>query len=465
MRNIGAFNNSRRLHASLYQGTFSVVALLFAGYAGYIAASFGFGWVVGIAVPLSLIALSPFSPLFGICAFVFLSHGLPRYDAALADIQELLPIYPIAATLVLVGWVLRTKRRNQGVSWRNPVILACTALVVWLFLCFWIGYFNYHQWTVSEFSRHHPYNHLLGYAFFVIAVQQLGSKDATYALAAVFVCSLLLSAFANPDSIKLNGDLGAMTAIAFPLGVLLYRLSEHPLSKIMCIAATLGIAVILFLTNNRGGVVGMMIASLAVLVAIFPKKRFMLAGIITGFLFLSLVVVSGSLERFSVLWNPNAAHETAALDRSTVEARIRLWRCGFEIARKEPIWGVGTGNFPELIGQCDPSLRRLTAHNNFVNVVAESGYLGLGLYIMLLGWVYYEGLRVDGRTASWQIMTKRLLLASFSAYLAISFFVSRHDMVFAYLLMGWVVSLRARHSHHAPRSANFYVYDLGRPRL
>ena len=156
---------------------------------------------------------------------------------------------------------------------------------------------------------------------------------------------------------------------------------------------------------------------------------------------MSLAIPSDYIARFSVLWNPDATHATAGLDRATIEGRLTLWRCSADFVRDEPVWGVGTGNFPKVIHQCDNVLSRLPAHNNFVNVAVESGLVGLGLYIALIITIYYTGLRRRREADQWKTTARGLLVASFSAYLAVSFLVSRHDMVFAYILMGWLVAL------------------------
>ena len=429
-------------HPSALEIGFSITAFLLVAYAIQIILPFGFGWVAAICFPLAIIGLTPFVPIMGMGAFVFLSHGLPRYNAEFAQIQELMPLFPLATIAVFAGWIVRGRKGGPSLRWSNPVCVACTLFVGWLLICFWVGYFNNYQWTFSEFSRHHPFNHLSGFMFFLMAAQLLGNKDTTYFFAAIFVCSLLLGGIANPETISLNGDLGAMVPIALPLAILLFKSSARRPTQILWSATVLGLIILLLFTRNRAGLVGLGVASVLSIFVILPNKKILAAAAITAAgLLLALTMPSDYVDRFSVLWNPNATHATARLDRATIEERLTLWECSSNFVRDEPVWGVGTGNFPKVIHQCNRNLSRLVAHNNFINVAVESGLVGLGLYIALIISTYYVGLHRRREEDKWKTTARGLLVASFSAYLAVSFFVSRHDMVFAYILMGWLVAL------------------------
>lgn len=433
-------------HASAMVKVFFIAVFLLVAYAIQIILPFGIGWLAAICLPLAVIALTPIAPVAGMGAFVFLAHGLPRYDAAFAQIQELVPLYPLAAFAVFSGWIVRGRKDGPLFIWGNPGYMACTLFVGWLLICFWIGYFNNYQWTFTEFSRHHPINHLSGYAFFLMAAQLLGNKDSTYILAAIFICSLLLGALANPNAVYLNGDLGAMVPIALPVAFLLFNLGKRRPVQILWIVAILGLITLLLFTRNRAGLVGLGVATVLSIIIIVHNKMLAAFTVVAAGLLLLAAIPSDYIDRFSVLWNPNASHATASLDRANIEGRLTLWHCSADFVREEPVWGVGTGNFPKVIHQCDSSLGRLVAHNNFASIAVEAGLVGLGLYIALLIAVYYSGLRRHRIADDWITIAKGLLVASFSAYLAVSFFVSRHDMVFAYILMGWIVALDVRRS-------------------
>ena len=116
-------------------------------------------------------------------------------------------------------------------------------------------------------------------------------------------------------------------------------------------------------------------------------------------------------------------------DASTMD-RYEAWASGFEMVRSSPIWGVGAGQYAQH--------HRLTAHNTYVLVMAETGFVGLFVFAMLifvalktcwLGMNRYRG-RPEARAAEvWGVA----LLASFAAIFAGATFLS-----FAYHYILWI---------------------------
>src|SRR5206468_6526411 len=83
----------------------------------------------------------------------------------------------------------------------------------------------------------------------------------------------------------------------------------------------------------------------------------------------------------------------------------------------------------------------LVAHNNYVQVAAETGFPGLALYLALFGTALASAARVMGQSAhDWRGATAGALQVSIVAYLTAGLFISRHDMVLAYMLVGWVAA-------------------------
>ena len=81
------------------------------------------------------------------------------------------------------------------------------------------------------------------------------------------------------------------------------------------------------------------------------------------------------------------------------------------------------------------------AHNNYVQVAAETGFPGLALYLALFGTALASAARVMGQSAhDWRGATAGTLQVSIVAYLTAGLFISRHDMVLAYMLVGWVAA-------------------------
>ena len=66
---------------------------------------------------------------------------------------------------------------------------------------------------------------------------------------------------------------------------------------------------------------------------------------------------------------------------STVEARIVIWKAALATIRENPVFGVGVANLHLKLGVLADFP---TAHNTILNVAAETGVLGLLIYLWLL---------------------------------------------------------------------------------
>jgi O-antigen ligase len=85
----------------------------------------------------------------------------------------------------------------------------------------------------------------------------------------------------------------------------------------------------------------------------------------------------------------------------TIGLRYMLWQAGWRMWLDNPIAGVGIGQFPVHLAQYAPSqfpphYLGLVAHNMYIAMLAETGIIGFGLFILLL----FTALRYLLRAAS-----------------------------------------------------------------
>jgi O-antigen ligase len=154
----------------------------------------------------------------------------------------------------------------------------------------------------------------------------------------------------------------------------------------------------LFATQSRGGVLAA-VAALVAALALFPGGR---RVIVAGALVFALAGVA------YVSAEPSA-HErltTAAADRGN--GREDLWRVAGRMVADHPLAGVGLANFPvrsreyvrepgalqfvELIAE-----RPHEAHNTYLQVLAEAGLIGLGLFIAVIAAAISSAVRAARR--------------------------------------------------------------------
>ncbi|MFS8639926.1 MAG: O-antigen ligase family protein [Symbiobacteriaceae bacterium] len=133
-----------------------------------------------------------------------------------------------------------------------------------------------------------------------------------------------------------------------------------------------------FLTYTRGGWLG-----LAVVVAVFVllvDMRYLLVAAGAGAV--AVVAVPGMLERLSGL-----------LDFSTGSGafRLNLYRAALLMWSRSPWLGVGAGNYlevyPDIIRDyplLDLRFHTYSSHNAYLTVAAETGVLGLALFLVII---------------------------------------------------------------------------------
>jgi O-antigen ligase len=200
----------------------------------------------------------------------------------------------------------------------------------------------------------------------------------------------------------------------------------------------------LALTQNRAAAV----AAVAVVVGLLWQLRraglgkWLAALVVVAILGL-LTVPSSYVDRFRAVLDPAQAHPTANLDRGTANERLALWSAGWQMANDQPMVGVGPGNYPATLDIYLPGMGLMAAHSNYVQMLAEVGFVGLGLYLAFFGGalLMLDRVRRTGPN-QWQCRSAQMLQLALIAYLAGGIFNSRHDFVLAYVLAGWALALR-----------------------
>lgn len=227
----------------------------------------------------------------------------------------------------------------------------------------------------------------------------------------------------DPNEVSL-----AMTAGALSLLIAFARRKRSPVSTAACFA---GIALVLFtvlLSQSRGGLLSAMLVF-----GIYVVRRYGLWTMIPAAALALPVLVLGGRSGSSA-------------DVST-QMRYEAWATGLDLVKRNPIFGVGQGQFVDH--------HYLTAHNSFVLAMAELGLVGLFLFVAIL-YVTIKSLIVGIRDLShvpgaeaaqvWGMA----LLASFAGILfqinTLSFTYHSVLWIFLGLVGAWSGAIR----HHMP---------------
>lgn len=165
--------------------------------------------------------------------------------------------------------------------------------------------------------------------------------------------------------------------------------SRHPLHLIGAGVGYVLILAGLVVANSTGAWLGLGVATLALVVRTLWTNRRMTAILVGGsVLVVAAAIVLLNFTRLEKLWQENV--------------RPPIWKGVLTMVTKSHFTGTGLGTFtyeyakyrpPEYFAR--PQATNLTdhAHNEFLEIAAESGIAGLGVMLWLLGIVFVRGWR------------------------------------------------------------------------
>lgn len=208
-------------------------------------------------------------------------------------------------------------------------------------------------------------------------------------------------------------DLGLLFIITVPflIDMLMKRKFIIPIISLPLII------IALYHTNSRGSMLACVVAVGAYFLIRYRSKK----GLIIG---LMLIIPL-------MLFGPSRMGEISGKEESAY-GRIESWYQGYQMFKSNPLFGVGMGNYTDY--------HYLTAHNSFVLVMAELGFVGLfcftGLIYYPFEWLHSK-LFPKGAERNFEQNDLCLIssvYASFVGVLTSIFFISRSYVLIPYLL-------------------------------
>jgi|GEM_PF-1311955 len=181
-------------------------------------------------------------------------------------------------------------------------------------------------------------------------------------------------------------------------------------------------------TNSRATALGLVSIGLSLLFIVFIKFRTM-AYILCGATLISATYFSQNPPRIVNKFIGNNIHYAGKL-----KPRERIWHAAYYVWKKEPIFGIGHGNYKSInlqkmkewypdsainFSDKEQFLYFSHTHNRYINTLAEAGVVGLlGLLALLLGILYFflrqaaASLKNGDDTVIWFIGFNTLLATS-----------------------------------------------------
>ena len=179
---------------------------------------------------------------------------------------------------------------------------------------------------------------------------------------------------------------------------------------------------LVIITGSRGGIIGLICVAAFLILSDLLRIRFYQKVMILAPIAILMIVISQSsyMKRISTLGDLESDYNV-----TEEEGRLGIWKRGLRISLSNPILGVGVSCFPMAIGYNRAKEGVLpkwqSAHNSFVQVLVETGYIGFWLYITVM----IRCLRIFKRTSKNALLNEFMPdVGLLSGLLYIAFFVN-----------------------------------------
>jgi O-antigen ligase len=283
--------------------------------------------------------------------------------------------------------------------------------------------------------------YLLALAFMVASsfsgVQSVLQGGGLYGYRATTGASLIASAF-NPNRL-------AMFAILAMAGLWYLRRSPQlPGLRLFIVPTMVVLALAVFMTASRSGLLGMAVALAAILIDERANVRTIFSMLLGGLLLMVLVVQfvpQRSLDRITNL--PGTAAGEAGEGAGSLSRRDYTARLAFELFLENPFLGVGMGNWEVARFLKDPARSTAAPHSSYLLALVEGGVFCLAAFLMLL-WRTWRNLGYAERwmqTADTPLVDLLWIIKASKASLLVLIFFSLFADLWQLVILFWLVGI------------------------
>ena len=380
--------------------------------------------------------------LFLACSFVLLA----RPQDILPFLQPLRPAL-VLTFLAVASMVFGARRQELSAALSMP-----ESKRYWLFyLIMIVGVpFAYHKRVAFEGVLE---TYVVNMLFFVLLVFQITSLQRLKSLVWVIcLCTLMYSVFGllqaeyvGGGRLRLAGemfdpnDTAFLLVSLFPLCLSVVSLGEGLLKRLVAVGAILSAIATILQTGSRGGIVGFG----AVLLILLLTRA---GGIGKTYKWLSVAMLVSALlffrdfinvERYLTLTDISSDYNV-----SSRGGRLELWQAAIDFSFANPLTGVGVNCYPwahflARAGVGDSYLQYHVVHNSFLQISAEMGLIGFGVFITIIVRSFATFFRLSRRQVQPEPreaieirMLSGFMLLGFAGLLVTGFFLSQGYSIF-----------------------------------
>lgn len=217
------------------------------------------------------------------------------------------------------------------------------------------------------------------------------------------------------------------------------------------------------MTFSRGAMLSLIVA-VPLVVMRSRYKKWLLLGLVT--LGPPLVYITAGKEIQERFFSIKTASE---MDDSA-KARLMSWTAALKIASEYPIFGVGVRNSNLISHAYGADMEGRTIHSTYLQIAADNGFVGLGIYLLVLLTVWRELRRVRHATFGRPDPENRLyygmtagIECSMLVFCFGSIFLSMEVFELPYMLMMCGSQLALLHAHRHGAVYDAVNYAVQRP--
>ena len=325
---------------------------------------------------------------------VFTVASLPVADI-LPKIPGLSSVVPLFGVATILAYLLQSKKQVARRIFRFPSILIIELVFIgWMFFtnpeAAWFGrdrnwLFTYLQlWMLSW---------LAGLLLDTPRKQQ--TLMWIYLIFAIFSAYFAIQSGNTGTSISLStrsaglaqgaNDAARYFIIAMIFSIYIRISSSKRWERLLATGGVIITILGVFFTVSRTGFL-LLVAAFVLMLILHPQIKYR-SQLLAGFIILLVGVWFFSDSIVSIV---NAIAPAVEQGTDTIGFRFQLWKAGWRMWQAYPVAGVGIGRYLTLIYYYNPEVFRiyhawsLPAHSLYIELLAETGIIGLALFISLI---------------------------------------------------------------------------------
>ncbi|MCM3068383.1 O-antigen ligase family protein [Priestia flexa] len=196
----------------------------------------------------------------------------------------------------------------------------------------------------------------------------------------------------------------------------------------------------LLLTFSRGAILAVLLGLFIFFISVKVKTKVKM--LVLGSIFVYLIIlIADSFFSIDILEVITSRFESSAEDNGS--GRFTLWEHGLTLFQSHPIFGIGIFNFRPYNNEYFGS--HLYMHNTFLEILTESGLIGLTLYLLIFIVLVIEVCR-----KKYNISKSSYLLYTLPSMLVLlgSLSMTINETFFLFLALVWRYLLEDSRLHH-----------------